>query len=62
MPEGMRKLFSDQIAALMQTDKGREAFLTAYGVEQLQVVNDGFYQDFRTYVNASGVDLTTLVK
>jgi ABC-type phosphate/phosphonate transport system substrate-binding protein len=62
MPEGMRKLFSDQIAAIMQTDNGRAAFLTAYGVEQLQVVNDGFYQDFRTYVNASGVDLTTLVK
>ncbi len=62
MPEGMRKLFSDQIAALMQTDKGREAFLAAYGVQQLQVVNDGFYQDFRTYVDASGVDLTTIVK
>lgn len=62
MPEGMRQLFSDQIAALMQTDKGRGAFLTAYDVQQLQVVNDGFYQDFRTYVNASGVDLTTIVK
>lgn len=62
MPEGMRKLFSDQIAAMMQTDKGREAFKTAYGVDQLQIVNDGFYQDFRMYVNASGLDLTTLVK
>ncbi len=62
MPEGMRTLFSDQIAALMQTDNGRAAFKTAYGVEGLQVVNDGFYQDFRTYVDESGVDLTTLVK
>jgi len=62
MPEGMRKLFSDQIAALMQTDNGRAAFKTAYGIEELQVVNDGFYQDFRTYVAESGIDLTTLVK
>jgi phosphonate transport system substrate-binding protein len=62
MPEAMRKLFSDQIAAIMQTDNGRAAFKTAYGIEALQVVNDGFYQDFRTYVDKSGVDLTTLVK
>ncbi len=62
MPEGMRKLFSDQIAAIMQTDTGRAAFKTAYGIEELQVVNDGFYQDFRTYVDASGIDLTTLIK
>jgi ABC-type phosphate/phosphonate transport system substrate-binding protein len=62
MPEGMRKLFSDQIAAIMQTDNGRAAFKTAYGIEELQVVNDGFYQDFRTYVDESGVDVTTLIK
>ena len=62
MPEGMRQLFSDQIAALMQTDNGRAAFKTAYGIEDLQVVNDGFYEEFRIYVDESGVDLNTLVK
>jgi ABC-type phosphate/phosphonate transport system substrate-binding protein len=62
MPEGMRTLFADQIAALMQTDNGRAAFKTAYNVEELQVVNDGFYEEFRRHVELSGVDLSTLVK
>ena len=62
MPEGMRTLFSDQIAAMMQTDKARAAFKTAYNIEELQVVNDGFYEEFRRHVELSGVDLGTLVK
>jgi phosphonate transport system substrate-binding protein len=62
MPDAMRTLFSDQVAAMMQTDKGRAAFKTAYDIEELQVVNDGFYEEFRIYVDESGVDLTTLVK
>jgi phosphonate transport system substrate-binding protein len=62
MPEEMRDLFSQQIAAIMQTDNGRAAFQTAYGFEELQPVNDGFYEEFRIYVDESAVDLTTLVK
>jgi hypothetical protein len=58
----MRDLFATQVAAIMQTDDGRAAFKTAYGIEELQVVNDGFYQDFRNYVEKSAIDLTTLVK
>jgi ABC-type phosphate/phosphonate transport system substrate-binding protein len=62
MPEDMRNLFSTQVAAILQTDEGRAAFKTAYGIEELQVVNDGFYAEFRKYLQASGIDLTTLVK
>jgi phosphonate transport system substrate-binding protein len=62
MPEGMRELFVTQIAAILQTDNGREAFRIAYGIEELQVVNDGFYAEFRKYVSASALDLATLVK
>lgn len=62
MPESMRTLFSDQIAAIMQTDNGRAAFKTLYDIEELQVVNDGFYAEFRSYMDASEVDLATLVK
>ncbi|HSK65523.1 MAG TPA: hypothetical protein VK888_01235, partial [Anaerolineales bacterium] len=62
MPEGMRELFAAQIAAILQTDNGRDAFRTAYGIQELQVVNDGFYAEFRKYVRASALDLTTLVK
>ena len=62
MPEGMRDLFSKEIAALMQADNGRAAFQVAYGIEEMQPVNDGFYEKFRSYVEKSGVDLKTLVK
>lgn len=62
MPQEMRDLFSTQVAAVLQTDDGRQAFKTAYGIEQLQVVNDGFYDQFRYYLRNSGLDLTTLIK
>ena len=61
MPPEMRELFVTQIAAILQTDNGRAAFKTVYGIEELQVVNDGFYEEFRRYLNRSGIDLTTLV-
>jgi ABC-type phosphate/phosphonate transport system substrate-binding protein len=62
MPEEMRDLFSNQIAAIMQTENGKAAFKAAYDIDELQVVNDGFYEEFRIYVDESGVDLMTLIK
>jgi phosphonate transport system substrate-binding protein len=62
MPAEMQNLFATQIAAIMQTDEGRAAFKTAYDIEELQVVNDGFYSEFRKYLQESAIDLTTLVK
>ncbi len=62
MPQNMRDLFTSLVPAIMQTDAGRAAFQTAYDVEELEAVNDGYYQEFRRYVQASGIDLTTLVK
>jgi phosphonate transport system substrate-binding protein len=61
MPQSMRNLFSDQVMALMQTDEGFAAFKTAYNIEALQIANDAFYEDFRTYVDASGVDIEKLL-
>lgn len=62
MPPEMQALFATQVAAIFQTDEGRAAFKTAYDIEELQVVNDGFYSEFRKYLQASAIDLTTLVK
>lgn len=61
MPQGMRNLFSDQISALMQTNDGSAAFKTAYNLEALQAVNDAFYEEFRTYVEASGADVSKML-
>jgi ABC-type phosphate/phosphonate transport system substrate-binding protein len=62
MPQAMRDLFTSLIPAIMQTDAGKAAFKTAYDIDALQPVNDGYYEEFRTYVHASAIDLTTLVK
>jgi phosphonate transport system substrate-binding protein len=62
MPESMRSLFASLVPAILQTEAGKAAFQTAYGIEELEAVNDGYYEEFRTYVGKSGVDLTTLVK
>jgi phosphonate transport system substrate-binding protein len=62
MPQGMRDLLAGFIPAFMQTDAGRAAFKTAYDIEEIEPVNDGYYEEFRIYVDESGVDLTTLVK
>ena len=62
MPQGMRELILNAIPAILQTEAGKAAFKTAYDIEELEVVNDGYYEDFRIYVKESGVELSTLVK
>ena len=62
MPQPMRDLFTSIIPVIMQTDEGKAAFKTLYEIDELQQVNDGFYNEFRTYLDASGLDLTTLIK
>lgn len=62
MPQGMRDLFTGIMPAILQTDAGKAAFKTAYNIDELQAVNDAYYDDFRAYVAASEIDLSTLVK
>ncbi len=62
MPQGMRELFASFVPAIMQTEAGSAAFQTVYEVEELQAVNDGYYEEFHTYVTASGLDLLTLLE
>ena len=62
MPQTMRDLLASFVPAIMQTEAGRAAFKTAYDIDALQPVNDGYYEEFRTYLHASGIDLNTLVK
>lgn len=62
MPAGMPELFASLVPAIMQTTDGKAAFKTAYDVDELEAVNDGYYEEFRIYVDESGVDLATIVK
>ena len=61
MPQPMRSLFFDLIPAIRQTDAGNEAFKTAYGIEEIQAVNDGDFRDFHFFVRESRVDLIFLL-
>jgi phosphonate transport system substrate-binding protein len=62
MPQNMRDLFTSLVPAIMQINAGRDAFKVAYDIDELQPVNDGYYEEFRIYVDESGVDLSTLLK
>lgn len=62
MPQEMRDLLAHTIPAMLQTTAGKAAFKTLYDIEEMQAVNDAYYNEFRTYVNQSGVDLSTLIK
>ena len=62
MPEGMSDLFTNTIPAILQTDKGKAAFKSAFDIDELLPVNDAYYEDFREYVDESLVELATLVK
>ena len=62
MPPGMRELFASFIPAILQTEAGKAAFQTAFEIEEMAPINDGFYAEFHKYMSASGLDLSTLVK
>jgi len=62
MPQGMRELFASLIPPILQTDEGKASFKTAYDIEELEAVNDGYYEEFRIYLDESGIDLAALVK
>ena len=62
MPLGMRELFASFVPAILQTENGKTAFMTAYEIEEMTPVNDGYFTEFHRYMNATGLDLTTLVK
>ncbi len=61
MPQPMRELFANLIPAVRQTDAGNAAFKEAYGIEELQAVNDGDFRDFHFFVKESRVDLILLL-
>ena len=62
MPAPMRDLFANILPVILQIDQGRAAFQTAYGIQEVVPVNDAYYEEFRRYVEASGLDLAALIK
>lgn len=62
MDEEMRTKLVDALMAMSQTEEGLAALKSVYSIDALKVVEDSFYDEFRVYLEASGVDVTSLVK
>jgi len=62
MSEEMRTKLIDALVAMSETEEGLAALKSVYSIDALKVVDDAFYDEFRVYLEASGVDVTSLVK
>ncbi len=62
LPEDVRTKISEALLAIAETEAGKAALKSVYSIDGLQVVDDTFYDDFRVYLEASGVDVTSLVR
>ncbi len=58
----MRRALSRAFVELLSTPEGRSAMQTAYGMDAMQVTQDGQYEEFRKVVRASGLDLNSLFR
>lgn len=62
VPAEMRQKLSDALMQLTTTEEGKAALKAVYNVDGLKAVDDTFYDDFRVYLQSTGLDITTLVK
>jgi len=62
MDNDIRRILIRAFVDAIDTPDGSSAMQTLYGMDAMQVAQDGQYQDFRKVVKASGLDLKNLVK
>jgi ABC-type phosphate/phosphonate transport system substrate-binding protein len=61
LPPEITLSISDALFRITGTQDGRQALGRAYGVEEWERITDAFYEEFRLYLNASGVDLESIL-
>ena len=62
LPQPMRDQLVNSIPAIYQTDIGRAALKTAYDIDELAPVNDAYFDEFFSYMQAAQLDLSILLK
>ena len=63
VPAEMREKLNQALLDLASTEEGITLLKNGgYSIQGLEVVDDTFYDDFRVYLEASGIDPTTLFK
>ena len=61
LPIEMRRVLQRAFIDLMLTVDGKAAMQTAYGIDAVQIAEDGMYDGFESYVSASKLDLMNLI-
>lgn len=62
VPDDVRATLTDAFLQITDTEEGAQALKDVYQISGLKQVDDTFYDDFRVYLEASGVDVTQLFK
>lgn len=62
LPSDLREKIRQALLEIAQSEEGKKALKTVYGIEGLQAVEDSFYDEFRAQLSASGYKLEDLVK
>jgi ABC-type phosphate/phosphonate transport system substrate-binding protein len=62
LPADIRQKLADALVAMAGTDAGKAALNSVYQIQGLKPVDDTFYDEFRVALEATGLDVTTLVK
>jgi phosphonate transport system substrate-binding protein len=61
LPPEMVQALQDAMFRIFGMQAGRQVLGQAYGIEEWERITDAFYEAFRSYLDASGVDLESLV-
>ena len=63
LPDDIKQKITDALVQMSASDDGKALLKSmGYDVESLKVTPDTFYDEFRVYLQATGIDVTTLVK
>jgi phosphonate transport system substrate-binding protein len=61
LPPQIALAISDALFRLTGMQAGRQVLGQAYGFDEWERITDAFYEEFRLYINASGVDLESVL-
>lgn len=61
LPPQIVQAISDALFRISGMQAGRQVLGQAYGIDEWERITDAFYEEFRLYVDASGVDLDSVL-
>jgi phosphonate transport system substrate-binding protein len=62
LPPEVTQAIKDALFRITGMQAGRQVLGQAYGIEEWERITDAFYDDFRLYIDASGIDLESVLQ